>query len=652
MQPLSYKKSFSLLISILFLTPALAIANNLSFRILNNAFEPVQVSIVPTVGTADSDCGGVEDVTVKPRSNSCIFTVHTNDGDSQGSVLLNTPSHQCVVNYRYHPLGQLGHMDKHSIHFSSEDCRDWRMGAYHILRESPNAEYRAPLDKALAIAGKTHAGLHPLNLARANCSGFSANGSYQHDPANCLVITPSPQHVLPGLALQHRIDQYEPMNRSQWLGTHNSTIARVNTSSIQLANMSFSDPNQTLSVTDQLNVGVRSIELDMLWHDELQSCHLHAELPPVLRDIVKAASCAGNIEIKLALSDIQQWLIKHPNDVVMIYIDENMKLAEHLNEFDKILTTTFRTKLLSKRDSTRWMSQHKITSVNRNAFPSQWISKADLIQMKRQVFVVSKNQDLSPSKFIFTSVANQHNQSLLLPYDTDMEDFNRLITSPQYNEDTAQQFKQIFKEDAQHRSIWRFNGDHAVVSYLASSDDQQNYNRYMSIINVRSAMAYPINMMSFDQLNGTCGVEKDTIDPRLAVWLWSWQPGYPVTNNNRYAYIDPQTRHFKNDMSATKVPYLLCYDVSKTMPWVSVENSIKTSNNIATEAQSACATVSAKFATPVTSYQMMQVRRYLNQQAIDAAVLVNYHNNGDWIANDKKALATDQKPRDTSATMR
>src|SRR5947208_16682357 len=63
------------------------------------------------------------------------------------------------------------------------------------------------------------------------------------------------------LKLQREIDLNAPLNVATFLATHNS----YNSKSYQIPFVRYIDPNQNLSIYDQLEIGVRSIELDAHW---------------------------------------------------------------------------------------------------------------------------------------------------------------------------------------------------------------------------------------------------------------------------------------------------------------------------------------------------------------------------------------------------
>src|SRR3990167_11298028 len=62
------------------------------------------------------------------------------------------------------------------------------------------------------------------------------------------------------LKLQREIDLNAPLNEATFIGTHNSYNSKFYANPVR-----YIDPNQLLSITDQLETGIRSLEFDVHW---------------------------------------------------------------------------------------------------------------------------------------------------------------------------------------------------------------------------------------------------------------------------------------------------------------------------------------------------------------------------------------------------
>ena len=138
--------------------------------------------------------------------------------------------------------------------------------------------------------------------------------------------------------LQRELDANVPLTRTTFFGTHNS----YNASSYTTA-QSYLDPNQTHSLTSQLRMGIRAIELDVhtfnvydnatkTWGIDLLLCHglsNHIGCSPWDRPFV-----AG-------LEEIADWLAQpgNSNEVLLVYIEDHINNDHYPMAIDAIETT-------------------------------------------------------------------------------------------------------------------------------------------------------------------------------------------------------------------------------------------------------------------------------------------------------------------------
>lgn len=122
------------------------------------------------------------------------------------------------------------------------------------------------------------------------------------------------------LALQYALGNDLPFSRAPWLGTHNS----FNTST-RFPTLSGLDSNQQLSMTDQLRLDIRSLELDAHWFPSVAAggyapvlCHAEGEDK-------KHAGCSTEQLLLDGLEEIASWLRTHPRQVVLLYIEDHLE---------------------------------------------------------------------------------------------------------------------------------------------------------------------------------------------------------------------------------------------------------------------------------------------------------------------------------------
>ncbi len=134
------------------------------------------------------------------------------------------------------------------------------------------------------------------------------------------------------LQLQSKIDLYAPMGKSSFITTHNSYNAGVYSQ-----NGSYIDPNQQISLYDQLQIGVRALELDVhytfsssgFWpwewkfSEELKLSHANGD----------TGTHPNDRFFTQGLWEIRNWLNNNPTEVVILYLEDHME-----GKYDKAIS--------------------------------------------------------------------------------------------------------------------------------------------------------------------------------------------------------------------------------------------------------------------------------------------------------------------------
>ncbi|MCU1692676.1 MAG: Conserved exported or envelope protein of unknown function [Frankiales bacterium] len=119
------------------------------------------------------------------------------------------------------------------------------------------------------------------------------------------------------LALQSRLGDDLPLRTSSWVGTHNSF-----NSVSERPTLSHSDSNQQLSLTDQLEVDVRSLEVDVHWWPSASAGG--APAPVVCHGEAAHEGCTTERTLRERLTDVAGWLDAHPREVVLLYVEDHL----------------------------------------------------------------------------------------------------------------------------------------------------------------------------------------------------------------------------------------------------------------------------------------------------------------------------------------
>src|SRR3954447_22538017 len=121
-------------------------------------------------------------------------------------------------------------------------------------------------------------------------------------------------------AFQYGLGDSLPLGRSQWLGTHNSFNSGGDSPTL-----SHSDSNQQLSLTQQLDIDIRSLELDLHWFPSASTggaktvvvCHARGPDEENL-------GCTNEPTCVEILPRIAGWLSDHPSQVVLLYLEDEL----------------------------------------------------------------------------------------------------------------------------------------------------------------------------------------------------------------------------------------------------------------------------------------------------------------------------------------
>lgn len=154
----------------------------------------------------------------------------------------------------------------------------------------------------------------PAARAQDECPGFLPQiaCAAPADPAAIAAYEGSWLHRT--LAFQHRIGDTLPLVNAPWVGTHNSA-----NSTSESPTLSGADSNQMLSLTDQLRLDVRSLELDI---------HFAGGVPRVChaRGADQGhAGCTTERTLAERLPEIRDWLDAHPREVVLLYLEDHLQ---------------------------------------------------------------------------------------------------------------------------------------------------------------------------------------------------------------------------------------------------------------------------------------------------------------------------------------
>lgn len=300
----------------------------------------------------------------------------------------------------------------------------------------------------------------------------------------------------------HRVAQFQyalqdslPFRNAEWIGTHNSFNSLA-----QSFTISHADSNQQLSLAQQLDIDVRSLELDLHYMPRLERlgspavtvCH---GLSPQLANL----GCTVEPVFDKVLPEIANWLNtpEHSNEVVLILVDnlmENAKAyASALVTMERVLRTPTGSSLIYHPDLNQRAANGCVP------FPLD-ASRADVrASGARVVLVGSCLQTWSTAVFDW---AGQEVQSGSTPGYQPYPACDATYGPPIYGS-----------------KVVRYYEDSTFVSALLDPTRPPNNPEALTPLKVQSMTNCGVNLFGLDQLLPE--------DGRIQATLWSWAPDEP-----------------------------------------------------------------------------------------------------------------------------
>lgn len=409
------------------------------------------------------------------------------------------------------------------------------------------------------------------------------------------------------LKLQREIDLHAPFNETTFIGTHNSYNSKFYADPFR-----YVDPNQVLSITDQLELGIRSIEFDVHWTTN--------------KDLIKdLLLCHGNThhlgcslfdrKVEEGLIELRDWLSANPHEIVLLYIDRY--LDRHEPRLASLLDRYLGNFLYPPR-----LLRKPLDEKSCIAIPSH-LTKADILKAGKQLIIVAKNCDgryphyeeqdkfkYSWNDYVFAGMGDIPTK----PYTFIDANISYFTPYPDCGRE------KIVYPDMNHTSLWRIY----ETRTLNGGPDQKKLDKDA----MRELMRCGINWPAMDKL------EKG--DERLIATIWSWAPSYPKEGQGRCA-IYKKDEGFKNTSCDQTKAGFACLD--------SRSREIKAISMIGawSSGESTCQMLAGKnwhFAVPVNGHQLDQLKISMNT-ALLQEVWLNYavDKQDKWEVSENRALS-------------
>jgi hypothetical protein len=286
------------------------------------------------------------------------------------------------------------------------------------------------------------------------------------------------------LQFQQRLGDKLPLRNAPWLGTHNSFNTRA-----EVPTLSGLDANQTLSMAEQLDAGMRSLEIDIHTFPSLLAPGTPAPVVCHARSQEELnAGCTSERLLDARLQEIRTWLDAHPREVVLIYFEDHFGGVPGADEAARMLDEVLGAEL------------YKPPAGGCAAMPLD-LTRAKMRRKGKQVLAISGCTEGSTWSGLTWDDAERAGNEI------GAEDFQDY---PNCDPDPGRDFAHY----ALH--FVRAFEDSTVLSAVTGIEDPP---ARITPDRTRALIHCGVDLLGFDQL------EPD--DPRLAAAVWSWAPGEP-----------------------------------------------------------------------------------------------------------------------------
>jgi len=308
------------------------------------------------------------------------------------------------------------------------------------------------------------------------------------------------------LTLQRQLGERLPILDTQIVHTHNS----FNASAYSLngtqppsyyPTLTNQDPNQVYSLTDQLNMDVRFVELDLHWVPSpygtaatngywVTLCHGDGRQAPTGTWV--HVGCTADRPAQDGFAELKRWLVAHPSEFVFVYLENQLYDGAPVAS-QQLAHDTAATLIQQQLGSLVYRPQG--TSSGRCA-EAPWTATVATLRAHgaRAVLVGNCGPGTAWPSWVFSRGVKWDESGNPTTYSASDCARDRGARAAEFN------FRRFFE-------------DSTVLATAQQSTSQ------ITATTAATMVRCGVNIIGMDQLT--------TDDPRLAALVWSWAPGQP-----------------------------------------------------------------------------------------------------------------------------
>ncbi len=330
------------------------------------------------------------------------------------------------------------------------------------------------------------------------------------------------------LAYQRHLDSNLPLQEELWAHTHNS----FNADGYGDQTFYGTDPNQTYKISDQLNMGIRAVEIDLHWAPSTSGgnavlvCHGDQGIVPGMH----FGCLPTDPTFEERVPEIATWLETHPDEVVMLYLEDQLQTEDGDDP------TAHEAAAATIESALGDYIYRPATNACEDA-PLGTLSRADILASGKQLIVVGPDRckNAAPStwfSWVFARGALWKESGL------------------DYGDDFTPERCAADRASANYATNWiRHWGDQTGLSDGAGAAGVGGGGD-VTVADATNMVRCGVNMIGFDLL--------EPFDARLAAIVWSWATNQPATYRVGYCAVSGADARFRSEDCAvhTTVTYV------------------------------------------------------------------------------------------------
>jgi hypothetical protein len=316
------------------------------------------------------------------------------------------------------------------------------------------------------------------------------------------------------LTLQRGLDAEAPLWEEQIPHTHNSFNASAyylptdGSAPSYYDTLTNQDPNQVYSLTDQLRMDIRAIEIDLHWVPSPYGnastagywptmCHGDGE-DPTGQGLYAHVGCTDDRPMQDGLAEVRRWLDANPGQFVVIYLENQLYGSPVASQ--QLAHDTAAGVIEQQLGSLVYRPPAGLAAGQCATMPYQ-VSRASMLAAHKQVLLVGNcGPGSSWNQWVFTRGSQ---------WDESGDPTN--YSAPDCAKDEAAR-----EQDASFR---RYFEEQTWLEAM-SAGTGQGQTSLISPATTAAMVRCGVNIIGLDQLLPS--------DPRLAALVWSWAPGQPA----------------------------------------------------------------------------------------------------------------------------